>query len=89
MSFRDKIVRYCEDILRLDCDACVFEEACDKISGARVPNRFTDDEIVLMHEYIYDSRQKINTLIAETASIMAEISADKSKGGQHEQENDS
>ena len=84
MSFRDKIVRYCEDILHLDCDACVFEEACDKISGARVPNCFTDDEIVLMHEYIYDSRQKINALLAETASIMADISADKCKGGQDE-----
>lgn len=84
MSFRDKIVGYCENVLHIDCDVCVFEEACDKISGARVPNRFTDDEIVLMREYIYDSRQKINTLIAETASIMADISAEKSKGGQDE-----
>lgn len=68
MSFKDKLLDYCENKAKHDCPYCAFREPCDMISAIRMPNHWKDPEFdemrVHVSNYIDKTRKDLRVMSA-------------------------
>lgn len=48
MSFREKLLDYCENTAKLDCPYCPFKVPCDMVSDYSIPKMWGKNEFDLM-----------------------------------------
>ena len=64
MSFKNKLLDYCENYAKHDCPQCAFREPCNKISEYRMPNHWREDEFKVMHSELVKYVGKLTSDLA-------------------------
>ena len=79
MSFKDRVIEYCECKQRKDCRKCALKGACDRVHENMMPRVFTDAEFDRMKVYLWELIKKLSEQYLEAVTVLFDL-----KGGQHE-----
>ena len=71
MSFKERIIGYCEDKQKIDCRMCTFREPCNKTSEVKMPRSFTDAEMTVFEGYIKEHRRKLSSQLNDTYKVLS------------------
>ena len=64
LSFKDKLLDYCENYAKHDCTNCGFFKQCNHISETRMPSRWREDEFKVMHSELVKHVGKLTSDLA-------------------------
>ena len=64
MSFKDKLLDYCENYAKHDCPHCGFFKQCNHISENRMPSRWREDEFKVMRSELVKYVGKLTSDLA-------------------------
>ena len=70
MSFKERIIGYCEDKQKIDCRMCTFREPCNKTSEVKMPRSFTDAEMTVFESYVKEHRRKLSSQLNDTYKVL-------------------
>ena len=89
MSFKERIIGYCEGKQKIDCRMCTFREPCYKTSEVKMPRSFTDAEMTVFEAYVKEHRQKLSSqmnsiykVLSGSSGFVGFLSATPVSGGQ-------
>ena len=89
MSFKTRIIDYCEDKQKIDCRMCTFREPCNKTSEVKMPRSFTDAEMTVLEAYVKEHRKKLSCqlnsiyrVLEGSSGFVGFLSATSVSGGQ-------
>lgn len=71
MSFKERIIGYCEDNQKIDCRTCTFKEPCHKTSEVKTPRSFTDAEMTVFEAYVKEHRRKLSIQLNSTYKVLS------------------
>lgn len=71
MSFKDRIIEYCEGKQKIDCRMCTFREPCNKTSEVKTPRSFTDAEMTVFEECVKEHRRKLSSQLNDTYKVLS------------------
>lgn len=71
MSFKDRIIEYCEGKQKIDCRKCTFREPCNKTSEVKMPRSFTDAEMTVFEECVNEHRRKLSSQLNDTYKVLS------------------
>ena len=79
MSFRDRLVSYCEEKKRIDCKCCALKSACNRVSTDRIAKMFTESELDCMEKYTWQLIRNLSEQYLEAVEVLFDL-----RGGQDE-----
>lgn len=71
MSFKDRIIEYCEGKQKIDCRKCTFKEPCDKVREDKIPRKFTKAEMDVFEGYVKEYRRKLSSQLNDTYKVLS------------------
>lgn len=60
MSFREKLLDYCENTVKLDCPYCPFKVPCDRVSEHSIPKMWDKSDFDLMEYRVSEYQTEIS-----------------------------